>query len=213
MTPILMNSMGALTFGHVDQITLSSDTDVAVVEMLNTPCGVLFLEGGEDINPALYQEANRYASYNDGRDAREVRLLQLALRARIPIIGVCRGHQLLAAILGGTLYQDLALDTGNAHVPYHTVRCEGPFAEYVGASYTEVNSYHHQAVRTIPSEAVQLATALDGVNEALWYPRQRAVSFQWHPEFIDDIELLNWALRLIGLPATRYRADAGVIRY
>lgn len=211
---VLLNSMGYLTFSSaIDQITLAADINAACQQITGTTNGVLLLEGGEDIHPGLYKEENRYSSFNYWRDCREIRLIEAAITAGVPIFGICRGHQLLAAHQGGSLYQDIYCDAGAEHNMYHLVRCSGPLREYNGADLLEVNSYHHQAVNRIPEGARVLATALDGIVEALYYPELFAVTVQWHPEFVDDFELLNWALDLIGMQPTRWRSSERVARY
>jgi putative glutamine amidotransferase len=120
-----------------------------------------------------------------------------------PILGICRGAQLLNVAFGGTLYQDLAMQRPGPTVHrdweiydqnFHGLRMEGRLAALAGASETRVNSVHHQAVRELGAGLVVEAHAPDGLVEAF-----RAVdgphlfAVQWHPEFQDpgDASLLD----------------------
>jgi putative glutamine amidotransferase len=163
--------------------------------------GVLFA-GGEDVDPTLYGERKKYDSVrvNRPRDEFEMSLLEQALERRVPILGICRGAQLINVELGGTLYQDLDQDVapgcghrqtdgGKARNEItHTVRISDPdsvLAGTVGGS-CRVNSIHHQAIRYLGRGLKVSAQSEDGLVEAIEaaddYPFLLAV--QWHPEEI-----------------------------
>jgi len=121
--------------------------------------------------------------------------LEAALAARMPVLGVCGGMQLLDVVRGGTLYQDLRADAGIAgheqpppkDVPSHRVEVapDTQLAALVGAGPLEVNSTHHQAVRDPGAGVLVSARAPDGVIEALELPDLPfAVGVQWHPEAV-----------------------------
>ncbi|WP_150275351.1 gamma-glutamyl-gamma-aminobutyrate hydrolase family protein [Paenibacillus tepidiphilus] len=158
--------------------------------------GLLFA-GGHDVSPELYQEPVREVcgALCQERDVLEQRLFQLALAADLPMLGICRGIQLFNVLLGGTLYQDLQTEAPGVQIhqqkppydkPLHPVNIpvSSPLYPIVGTSRLEVNSYHHQAVRTKAPEAEISATADDGIIEGLYLPGKRFVhAVQWHPEF------------------------------
>lgn len=200
---IILNSMGALTFGpEIPQINLAPSTEAAIREIETIEDGVLLLEGGADIHPSIYGERNAYSSvsaFSRLRDARELALIDAALRCKRPIIGICRGHQLFAAYMGGKLWQDISIEANANHNAVHAVVAHSIFKEFAGNTYL-VNSYHHQAVKTLPACGVEIAAALDGINEGIYYPEHRAITFQWHPEFMNDYELLHWALGVLEVP-------------
>ena len=112
-----------------------------------------------------------------------------------PVLGICRGIQLMNALLGGTLYQDLPTEHPSSvehHMsppydrPIHTVDVKKGtlLADIIGPGPYAVNSYHHQAVKQLAPKAVAMAYSEDGLVEALSVPDRRfIVGVQWHPEF------------------------------
>ena len=122
-------------------------------------------------------------------------VLEYALRDDKPVLGICRGHQLLNALLGGTLYQDLPSQHPSAvehhqqppyDAPIHTVSIlpGTPLRELLERDTLPVNSYHHQAVKALSPQLKPMAVADDGLVEAAYLPGRRFVwSVQWHPEF------------------------------
>lgn len=160
--------------------------------------GILILEGGNDIHPALYGEPI-LESYGISiyTDALEQRYYQLAKEYNAPVLGICRGHQLVAALEGGSLYQDIRTAFGVYHPETHPVALtqaaiDCGFAQLMMmAPYGDsiVNSMHHQGVATMPPTGTILAE-YDGLTEAILYPR--ALTVQWHPEFMNHIEILNF---------------------
>jgi gamma-glutamyl-gamma-aminobutyrate hydrolase PuuD len=165
----------------------------------------LLLTGGADIQPALYGEGrNRLADLDEpapDRDQMEWDLLALARDRRLPVFGICRGHQTLNVFLGGALHQDIELETGNVghdrfvddgwaadHLAHEVVPAKTwhPLAAWL-ARYLRplVNSRHHQSVKRIGAGLENIATAPDGINEATASPANAAwwlQSVQWHPE-------------------------------
>jgi putative glutamine amidotransferase len=173
------------------------DTDADVLLRLDG----LLLSGGADLDPALYRAERHPASdpARTDRDAGELLLLRAALAMDLPMLGVCRGLQLLAVAHGGTLHQHVPELVGHTgHCPRegvfgrHTVRLTpGSRAGAVYGPWTEVNSHHHQAVAD-PGALEVTGRAEDGVIEAAENPRLRfAVGVQWHPEVSCDDELFE----------------------
>lgn len=157
--------------------------------------GLLVSGGAFDVPPELYGEPRRPVCgvTNPERTAFEQELLEAALAARLPVLGVCGGMQLLNVVRGGTLFQDLAADAGiSGHeqpapkdVPSHeAVVAPGTLlAALVGAGPLPVNSTHHQAVRDPGQGVLVSARAPDGVVEAIELPDLPfALGVQWHPE-------------------------------
>ena len=126
----------------------------------------------------------------------EQKLLKLLLAQDKPVLGICRGIQLLNAVLGGTLYQDLPTQHPSKvdhhqpapyDQPIHTVQLlrESPMAQlFEGKKLMQVNSCHHQAIRNLADSLEAMAFSEDGLVEAVYAPAQRFVwAVQWHPEF------------------------------
>jgi putative glutamine amidotransferase len=158
--------------------------------------GVL-LTGGEDIHPALYGAETSPRTYPPSRerDLFELALFAAARQRELPILGVCRGIQLVNVALGGTLIQDLpterpssvAHDPGSARdARTHTVRLEdgSRAARALGATVLTVNSFHHQAVDRLAGGLVATGWSDDGLIEAAESSAEAPwlLAVQWHPE-------------------------------
>ena len=128
------------------------------------------------------------------RDTLERELLNRALEQDKPILGICRGLQILNVTLGGTLYQDLPTEhppeiSHSMKPPYdraaHTVRIlpDTPLAALLQKPELGVNSCHHQAIKTLAPGLVEMARSTDGLIEAVYLPGKTFVwAVQWHPE-------------------------------
>lgn len=176
-------------------------TDLRCLEdLLPRLDGVLFT-GGVDLQPGLYGEMRRAETgeSDPALDAFEMAIAQRALQEDLPILGVCRGMQLLNVVLGGTLYQDIASQRPNAidHCRRdrprtdltHTIAVEpGSLIEQVlGTREVWMNSLHHQAIQE-PGQGVRISGwAEDGIPELMEVPEHRFVlGIQGHPEEIYD---------------------------
>jgi putative glutamine amidotransferase len=166
---------------------------------LGAICGLvdgLILSGGPDINPRFYREEPRQGlkDVDENQDEMELELARQAVAAEVPVFGICRGLQLLNVAMGGTLYQDIALQVPKAcnHSPRadrsivtHKVRIESDsrLEDTIQRRSLWVNSKHHQAVRDPAPGLVIGAVASDGIIEALEDPnRPFILGVQWHPE-------------------------------
>ncbi len=158
--------------------------------------GILFT-GGQDVSPELYQETSigNLVSCCRKRDEMETIVLQEALKNDKSVLGICRGIQFINAALGGTLYQDIPTQCPSEiehhqkppyHVPVHSVKIavDSPLYTCLQVGELQVNSYHHQAVKTVSSALKVMAVSPDGIVEAVHKPDQHFVwAVQWHPEF------------------------------
>lgn len=174
-------------------VQLSHDTDpVAIVARLD---GVV-LTGGSDLDPELYGEEPHpeLGAVERDRDEWELALIRAALDARLPMLCVCRGAQLLNVALGGTLIQHL--DESDTHALFHRPRIErchtvrvapGSRAAELYGGELLTNSLHHQAVGRPGEGVVVTGTAEDGVVEAFELAgRPEVFAVQWHPEMLSD---------------------------
>lgn len=194
MLPGYMN--GILEAGGMPvMLPLTSEAE-ALDEIAQSYDGFLF-PGGQDVTPALYGQEK---SPECGETCEDLDEMSKALFERIlgtgkPILGICRGLQLLNVLLGGTLYQDLPTEhpsevEHHMRPPYdavtHSVEVaqDSPLHALLGRTSLGVNSYHHQAVRDLSPQLRAMARSEDGLVEAAWMPgKQFLWAFQWHPEF------------------------------
>ncbi len=167
-------------------------------EALPSEARGLLLTGGVDVDPALYGEERdaRTDKPHAERDAHEMGLLRQALERDLPVLCICRGHELLNVAMGGSLVQHIDgdghrwHDDGGSRWHEVTVESEGRLASAYGAgSVLRVNSRHHQGVRPEGLAEGLRATAHspDGFVEAMEGVAQRwLVGIQWHPERPDE---------------------------
>lgn len=150
----------------------------------------LLLPGGADLNPARYGCENRGSEgIDDALDELQFAALERFLQAGKPVLGICGGHQLLAARFGCQLIQDLP--SANHHTVregeeqercHHVTAEKDSFLERIYGSTFLVNSTHHQAVREPAGRLRVAALSDDGVIEALAHETLPVLSVQWHPE-------------------------------
>lgn len=150
--------------------------------------GVVF-SGGRDFDPARYGEVSRLGhDFDEELDDMEWAVFEAFMKRKKPILGICRGIQTINVALGGTLYQDIATDTGRAHVPEavaeHTVVAEegSTLFRLFGPEF-QTNTYHHQAVKDLGEGLVATGRSkADGIIEAVEHKTLPIMGIQWHPE-------------------------------
>ena len=191
-------------------VHLSYDTDAeAICDWLS---GVI-ITGGQDVHPRFWGGDESVVRdvdprsdpmvHDSDRDSYEIALVRAALDRGIPVLGVCRGMQVLNVALGGTLVADLP-PTEIRHVsaeaaptdgtPEHVVTFEpgSIVAGLVGAQVV-TNSWHHQAVDRCGAGLVVTGRTIDGVVEAVEIPGAPVLGVQWHPEWMaSDDPTLTW---------------------
>jgi len=153
----------------------------------------LCLSGGEDVDPARYAALPhaKLGVVDRVRDATEFDLVTSALSADLPILGICRGFQVLNVALGGTLIQHLDGHEADAHARHEIEpRPDTLLAEISGRAPFAVNSRHHQAVTDRElAPGLRASAYVDGLVEGLESPGHRfVVGVQWHPERVDEVE-------------------------
>jgi putative glutamine amidotransferase len=187
-----------------------------VEETLDALDAVVFT-GGSDVDPELYGEDAHpeTVGIHRLRDEAELALLSAALERDMPVLGICRGIQVLNVAMGGDLHQhvpELVGHEGHKHNPpgeflAHDVVIEPEtrLAEMLGA-HTTVMSHHHQGVKALAAGLVESARADDGLVEAVEAPEKRfAVGVLWHPEAGRDARLFEGLVA----EARRYREERG----
>ena len=160
----------------------------------------LLLTGGADVGPDRYGEEKLSLCGETApeRDRMEFFLCRRALEKNLPLLAICRGHQVLNCVLGGTLYQDVAAQYGDSlkHPCYDTPRDpvhgvtaaeDSRLFRITGMRSLRVNSRHHQAVKDLGRGLAVSARAEDGLIEGIELPdRKFVVGVQWHPESLSD---------------------------
>lgn len=192
----IVKSMGATPI-LIDHTTLSTkDMD----QFLSKIDGLILI-GGEDINPALYeQKSNKLSGKpNNIRDRFEISLVKKAAFNKIKILGICRGNQLINVAFGGTLIQDIHTQGFPNHRYNHTVEIDvtnGPFAaDLFGRGTLYVNSYHHQAIDNIAPDFRAYGYSNDGVIEIIYSDVFNILGVQWHPEWmLGTREVFKWLI-------------------
>lgn len=169
----------------------------ASLPVLLDRCQGLVMTGGEDVDPSRYGERPLpgLGVTNPPRDEVELLTLELALERELPVLGICRGCQLVNVHFGGSLYQDLSLYSPSElqhrqAEPWerrtHQVQIEpdSRLAEIVGAEEIVINSFHHQGIKEVGRGLRVVAEAEDGTVEAIERPGSPGwfLGVQWHPE-------------------------------
>lgn len=160
-------------------------------------CHGILLTGGHDVSPDYYHEKamEEIVETCRERDEMEKLVLKMAMEADLPVLGICRGIQFINVFLGGSLYQDLPAQHPSEiqhqqrapyHQPVHDVQIptDTPLYDLLGTERLHVNSFHHQAIKTLAPDLKVMAEAPDGIVEAVYMPQKRFVwAVQWHPEY------------------------------
>ncbi len=182
-------------------VLISKETDIG--EVMSHLDGVM-LPGGADIDPALYgavPEADLMTPESD-RDAQEIELLDAAATLGVPVLGICRGLQMINVWRGGTLNQDVpahACWDESPHLLKHEVFFEsGSLLQEVYEHPVSVNSLHHQTVDRIGHGLTATARSPEGVVEGLECEDAPVVAVQWHPELLPDGDpIFDWFVHWI----------------
>jgi putative glutamine amidotransferase len=188
-------SQAILHAGGAPLIIPSAQDNMSMGAVLDSAQG-LILSGGPDVHPRRFGEEPLAAlgEIDEVLDKMEILAAQMAIEKNLPLLGICRGIQVLNVALGGTLYQDIAsqMPESICHTPKtdkavntHTVRLEAGsrLREILGKREIWVNGKHHQAVRDLAPGLTVVARARDGVIEAVEHPLKRfVIGVQWHPE-------------------------------
>ena len=179
----------------------TDDLGKAIQEMLT--CDGLLLSGGEDVNPAFYGQTatEKCGKIVPARDHAEMKMLEAFLPTGKPILGICRGEQLMNVFFGGTLHQDIADVATSCHDDYprknrgnHEVSVTRgtKLAEIMGQETFLANSLHHQAVDKVAPALILAATSEDGIVEGIEHPAHPfCIGVQWHPEHMSAYSKLQ----------------------
>ncbi len=187
----------AVVLGGGAPVLIPVITDIRALTAILSGLDGLVMSGGGDINPLYLQEepVPQLQDTDAYRDEYDFIILRLAFNRQIPVMGICRGHQVINAAFGGGLYQDIYSQAGKDLIkhsqlserdqPSHSVTLtEGPtkLRTIIKESKIAVNSIHHQAISVTAPEFIPTATAPDGINEGMEHSEYPIFSIQWHPE-------------------------------
>jgi putative glutamine amidotransferase len=186
----------------------------------------IIITGGQDVHPSAWggddfidAKSSRnprtdFSAYDPERDDHEIGLVRAAVANGVPVLGVCRGHQVLNVALGGTLIPDLP--TGEIEhyslkaAPHdgaenhHISFAAGSLAQSIFGTKALRNSWHHQAVDASGDGLIVSGRAEDGVVEAIEWPGRPVLGVQWHPEWQDsDDPVFAWLVEAAKAAASR----------
>ena len=179
----------------------TTDLNKAIEAMCR--CDGLLLPGGEDVDPFYYGQTptEKCGEIVKERDHAEMNMLEAFLSTGKPILGICRGAQLMNVYFGGTLHQDIKEISGCNHDDWkrrsrgnHGVRLQPltRLAEIYEQEQMTVNSLHHQAVAKTAPVLITSAVSEDGITEAVEHPEHPfCIGVQWHPEHMSATSALH----------------------
>ncbi len=167
-----------------------------ILEFYADTMDALILSGGHDINPHLYDEEMdpKTGDIYPRRDSFDMSLIEKMLERKKPVLGICRGFQLINVMFGGSLYQDTSLcekklmkhwQNQDCSMPVQNVHFSGDnfFTELYGEKLF-VNSWHHQVLKEVASGFEICGRTSDGVVEAIEDKKRNIIGVQWHPEMM-----------------------------
>jgi putative glutamine amidotransferase len=179
-------------------LVLPITLDPAIMAQMLDRVDGLIMTGGEDIDPLKWFGEEPVPGMGEivpVRDSFDIALIRMAVGRGLPLLGICRGHQLLNVAFGGTLYQDIPSQVKGSSVKHsqkapryygtHTINIEkgSLLNKQIGLEKVAVNSYHHQAVKDVAPGFKVTARSVDGIVEAMEkIGSTKVFSVQFHPE-------------------------------
>ncbi len=150
------------------------------------PVKGIILSGGDDVNPSLYGGKGQNRRVSAERDDTEKKLVEISIKKKIPLIGICRGAQLANVFFGGKLVQNIKSVTGINHVgTAHLINIIGkePADLFEKEKFT-VNSYHDHGINasSLSADLIPFALSSDGIVEGFYHPKYAIAGILWHPE-------------------------------
>ncbi|MCU4676128.1 gamma-glutamyl-gamma-aminobutyrate hydrolase family protein [Catenovulum sp. 2E275] len=167
----------------------------------------IVISGGDDIHPELYgEEVDPDIYYDEARDQLESSAILYAFKHNLPMLGICRGYQLINVMAGGSLFSDIKsqrklTSNKNQLLPKKQVQLTtaSKLAQLFNTNQIKVNSLHHQAVNKIGEGFNQTGQDLDGFTQAIEHQQKNIIGVQWHPEYLlylkSQRRLFNWLVK------------------
>lgn len=179
----------AASFGHAFQIHIPSVASYTPGKMITynwrtlAEAKLVIFTGGADINPAIYGQANKFSQFIPKRDTAEIEVLRRSISAGKKVLGICRGHQLINAYLGGMLVQDITAQLNVVHENEHELEIVDAGGLIPNIFGGVVNSLHHQGVVRC-GEGLKPSTYWKGVYEST--ECDDILTTQFHPEWMHN---------------------------
>lgn len=176
----------------------------------------IIIGGGSDIDPGLYGGDDDGASQLDPqRDAFEIEIIEHALQTNLPILGICRGAQLINVVLGGSLYsdiRDLRSRTSNRRTPFPrktaSLEADSILTTLTNRQQLRINSLHHQAIEKTGRHLRVIARDLDDFVQAVESTEHRfLLGTQWHPEYLSYMKAHRMIFRHLVEEARHCRSE------
>jgi putative glutamine amidotransferase len=208
--PILLGAWVDSYYAHYSAAVATAGGTPVHLSRHSDPWGLvhrldgLLVAGGQDVDPHIYgkQPAANTSRLDPVRDRFEADLIRAAIEYEVPLLGICRGAQLLNVTLGGSLVQDLLADQEIEHARWiyppelrtHEIAClAGSLVHEIYGERTCVNSFHHQAIAELGDGIEVTARAPDGMVEAIEIDGLEAIGVQWHPELLSEPDaIFEW---------------------
>lgn len=174
----------SLCGGNAVRLSVNRSTPVSELD-------AIVISGGDDIHPSLFGAEPTPATFYDvERDQMEQSYINAAISQGKPMLGICRGHQLINVTFGGTLHQDIRTMRSLTYnrrglLPTKTlvIDTSSPLMDILGGR-TRINSLHYQAVKDVADGFETAAEDLDGICQSIVSKDRRIVGVQWHPEYL-----------------------------
>lgn len=142
-------------------------------------CDGFLITGGIDINPKWFnEEINGTEQFDDSIDETDKLIIEHALKYKKPLLGICRGHQVINVFMGGSLIQDIGTNHRDCT---HMVKSISNEIVNFEDEFT-VNSYHHQVIKVLADDLIETVRSVDGYNEGYVSYKYPIICVQWHPE-------------------------------
>lgn len=156
------------------------------IEDVLSLCDAFLITGGADVDPIHFNEANEGLSKDvePSLDILDKKVVDHAVKYKKPMLGICRGHQVINVFMGGSLHQDIGNTHKDISKDHEITTVKNDILKFNETIF--VNSYHHQAIKEIAPDFIEVAKHLDGTNEAIIHKHLPIIAVQWHPEIHSD---------------------------
>ncbi|MDP4180767.1 MAG: gamma-glutamyl-gamma-aminobutyrate hydrolase family protein [Bacillota bacterium] len=181
-------------------IILPMTTQEELIENLVQTCDGFLISGGPDVDPKYFNEINLPSNgeISPYRDILELHIARRAIELNKPILGICRGIQIINVAMGGSLYQDINSQLASNNLIKHsqmapswypthkiTIKEDSILFTLFKTTSLWVNSFHHQAIKELAPGFITSSISEDGIIESIEHKKHRfAIGVQWHPELM-----------------------------